>query len=424
MKQNTKRHIAALLAAVLAASACLAFVSCDGDTPSSTTESTPLATLPPDNNTTTTGGDPIATTTTSEVPVATTTNGGTVVVPPVGNYTNPLTGEPTDNNVANTRPLAIVVDNNLNSHPNQTGLDQADILYEALVAPGITRFLAVYSDYTKVDSVCNIRSGRDYHLDWAAYHNAVLMCHGASNTINYDFYTLALERLGSRWGFVDTQFEYYFSSTEAGMKYGTIANWDERLDLRYDTLFKPAAFDMLLKSTSSHFISKAGGTMTGAAKKSLQFVPYGTQKDMTGASSATNVNLSFTCQGAVGSEKVSFSYNADLDKYLRYQEGKPHVDSETNQQLNFTNVIVLLTDVECVSTGISNDPYMTLVDTRNTSGLGYYFYGGKVIQIRWFSDGNILSLVDPLNNDLTLATGNTYIGYLDSALVANGQFWN
>jgi hypothetical protein len=328
------------------------------------------------------------------------------------------------NDLSNLRPLAIVVDNNTAALDNQTGLDQADVLYEALAAPGITRFLAVYADYTLVDSVCNIRSGRDYHLYWAAQHNAVLMCHGASNTDNYDFYQLAVDRLGSRWGFIDTQFEYFFSSTEAGVKYGTIGNWGDRFDLKYDTIFKPAALTALLNSTSSHFTSKANGTMKGYAKEALKFVSYGTEKDMTGASAANTVNLNFTCKGSAASEKVSLVYDSTTNKYLRYQDGAKHVDAETGAQLSFTNVITLVTSVECVETGISNDPYMTLVETKSLTGLGYYFHGGKVIQISWYSDGNSLSLIDSLGNDLKLATGNTYIAYLDSAIVNNGAFWN
>jgi hypothetical protein len=136
------------------------------------------------------------------------------------------------------------------------------------------------------------------------------------------------------------------------------------------------------------------------------------------------INLSFTCQGSTAAEKVSFAYDAATGKYLRYQDGAKHVDSETGAQLAFTNVVTLITSVECVETGIANDPYMTLVETKNLNGLGYYFHNGKVIQIKWYSDGNNLTLIDALGNDLTLATGNTYIGYLDSALVANGQFWN
>lgn len=100
------------------------------------------------------------------------------------------------------------------------------------------------------------------------------------------------------------------------------------------------------------------------------------------------------------------------------------MDSETNKQLSFTNVITLFTDVENVKSGISSDPDMTLVETRG-SGTGYYFYGGKVIQITWRSDGDTLTLTDPLGSELKLATGNTYIGYLDNDYIYGGTtFWS
>ncbi len=426
MKQIMKRRVAAALAALVAASMCTMFAGCDGGVTNTTTGS--VNTLPPDTTTTesstteTTASD----TTESSTTETTTNNGGSVVIPQ-GKYTNPLTGEPTVNDVSNLRPLAIVVDNNSAALNNQTGLDQADVLYEALVAPGITRFLAIYSDYTLVDTVCNIRSGRDYHLDWAAQHNAVLMCHGASNTENYDFYQLAVDRLGSRWGFIDTQFEYFFSSMEAGVKYGTIANWGDRSDLKYDTLFKPDALNSLLgakNSGDSKFAVVANGSMNGYAKQSLKFVSYGSEKDMTGASAATNVNLRFTCTGSSASENVSFAYDAATGKYLRSQDNVAHVDAETGKQLAFTNVLTLITEAECVDTGISYDPYMTLVESRNPNGIGYYFHDGKVISIKWYADGSNLSLYDPNGNELTLATGNTYIGYLDQGLLSGGQFWN
>ena len=102
----------------------------------------------------------------------------------------------------------------------------------------------------------------------------------------------------------------------------------------------------------------------------------------------------------------------------------PHVDTETGKQLSFTNVITLFTDVETVETGISNDPTMTLVETRG-SGIGFYFYGGKVINIEWESNGADLILTDPNGDELELATGNTYIGYLDNDyLYNNSSFWD
>ena len=432
MKKETKKILFAFLTLLLTVALCVALVGCNKK-PGETTESssTPLGTLPPEDGSSTTGGDGSSTpSNTTASGTTATTNGGAVEPPLTGDYTNPLTGQPTNNNLANTRPLAIVVDNVANSYARQTGLDQADVLYETLVAPGITRFLMVVADYTKVDSVCNIRSGRDYHLDLAAFHNAVLMCHGGSVTNNYDFYQLVENRLGNKDRIINTLYEAWFCQAESGAKYGTIAHRGERKDLQYDTLFKPAALTALLNSKNSseakyqaRFV-RAGGSMDGAATQSLKFVAYGTSKSMAGASNATNVTLHFTCQGATGTKLVSFQYSSAMDKYLRSQDGTAHVDAETGKQLAFTNVIVLFTDVWNVETGISNDPNMARMTTRG-SGIGYYFYGGKVINITWSSLGNGLTLLDSNNNELQLATGNTYIGYLDSGYIANGTpFWN
>ncbi len=422
MRQIMKKRVAAALAAAMAVSMCTMFTGCDNTT-STTVNSTPFATLPTESTTAST--DNSTTDATADTSTTDTTSGGTVTPPVTGDYINPLTGLPTENDLSNCRPLAIVVDNISAAHANQTGLDQADILYEALTAPGITRFLAVYADYTAVDEVCNIRSGRDYHFNWAEQHNAVLMCHGGSITDHYDFYQLAVDRLGSRWGFVDTQQEYFFNSIEAGVKYGTIDNFDERVDLKYDTLYNPDALNALLSSTSNKFVTLGGGTMEGTAKTVFNVTPYGQKKDMTGASVANTVNLKFSAQNTALSENVSFTYDAESGKYLRYQDGEKHVDAETGKQLAFTNVVTLITDVKCVETGIAQDPYMTLVETKNPNGLGYYFYDGKVIQINWYSTGNELILLDPNGDELTIAAGNTYIGYLDRSLIASGNpFWS
>lgn len=412
MKKATKRLVAAALAALVATSALT------GCNKNDTDESTgPIMTLPSD----TTGTGETTDTNGGTTDTSSTNQGGTVVQPTKG--FNVLTGEPAVNDLSYKRPIAIVVDNNTLSYANQTGLGDADILYETLVAPGITRFLMVTSDYTQLDSVCNIRSGRDYHLDLAAFHNAVLVCHGGSITANYDFYSLAKERYGSRWGYVDTMFEKWFSVDAYGEVYGTIANYGDRVDLKYDTIFKPNAMTALVEGESK-FVKEGQGSLVGYAKESLKFVDYGTTKDMSGASTANNIDLRFKCQGSSNVKSVSYKYDSATGKYLRNQDGVAHTDSVTGEQLAFTNVITLFTNVKAVSTGIANDPSMTLIDTKG-SGVGYYFNGGKVINIKWTSNGADLILTDPNGDELELATGNTYIGYLDLSYLSGGtSFWN
>lgn len=427
MKFKAKKALSASMALLMTTSVCSMLASCDN---TSTEETTTLGTMPPvetttgaitpDETTTVATGNSTPAETTTAATTAT-QQGGTQVETPVGDYTNPLTGEPTTVNLSGQRPLAIVVDNVEASYANQTGLTEADVLYETLVAPGITRFLMLIADPYSVDSVCNIRSAREYHLDFSAYHNAVLMAHGGAYNDSYDFYQDAKDRLGSRYGFIDTCQEPHFNQLTNGELYGTIANEGDRADLQYDTVYKPDALKALLTSKYSKFT----GGFDGSAKQSLQFVEYGTDKSMAGASDAKNIALEFTADGAAGAKLVSYKYDAASNKYLRYQDGKAHVDgqSKTREQLAFTNVITLFTDVDVVSTGIKNDPYMTEIDVVGT-GTGYYFYGGKVINITWKATSTKLTLTDALGNELKLATGNTYIGYLDDSYAQQGKFWN
>ena len=50
---------------------------------------------------------------------------------------------------SNPRAVAVMV-NNITAARPQRGLSQADILVESKVEGGITRFMAIYSDYSKV----------------------------------------------------------------------------------------------------------------------------------------------------------------------------------------------------------------------------------------------------------------------------------
>lgn len=357
------------------------------------------------------------------------------VDPPIGQYINPLTGLPTTSNLYNKRPVAIVVDNIDKSYAHQTGLNQADVLYEALVAPGITRFLMVVADYSTISPVCNVRSARKYHMDLAANHNSVLVAHNGE-TWN-DFVTVAAQRLGGGWstvynknlfGYVNTKEEYAFGTKEGGAKYGTIKYYTQtyasRVDLKYDTLVTASALSATFGSKTSLF-SLAGGTINGQTTQSLKFVTYGTQKNMDGAYAASRVDLHFTMDNYQGSKDVFYVYDSASGKYLRYQDGSAHVDSQTHIQLSATNLITLFTDVTNNKSGLQEDPNVTSMVTTG-SGTGYYFHGGKCIAINWSKPtwNSPLMLTTSNGTELTLACGNTHIAYLDNSNTATAVTFN
>ena len=64
-----------------------------------------------------------------------------------GKVQSDLTGEWVDPEVNQNRPIAIMI-NNIGEAMPQSGIGQADVIYEMVVEGGITRLMAVYSDYS------------------------------------------------------------------------------------------------------------------------------------------------------------------------------------------------------------------------------------------------------------------------------------
>lgn len=413
MKKELKQILLMILTIAIVASFCAAVVSCGGSSNKQTTDEGGLTLKPSATETTSTAATtaPVSTTTENSGTSTDTAVETTKPITPVetGTYTNPLTGLKTSvTDPSDKRPVAIVVDNISTAYKNQKGLYQADILYEALVAPGITRYLAIIEDYESVKDICNVRSGRDYHIDIAQGHNAILVCHGGSINEKYDFYQLVVKRLGSRYSFIDTKDEYVTGTEEGGKKYGTIQNYKSRSDIAYDTVVNGSALKIMVTGKSSKF-AKSGAVYTGAPNG----FKFGTSSASSSSISAKTVTVQFTMDNNTSTKDVTFTYDSASDKYIRSQIA---VNGLSGEELSFTNVIFLGVKVT-QGNGTAEDPRMALIDV-NGSGKGYYCYGGKMVAIKWTktADG-ALKLMTESGEELTLSAGNTYIGYLEKDYV-------
>ena len=420
MKKELKQILLMILTIAIVASFCATAISCGGSGNKQTTEEGGLTLkpsttdIPSPPETTTSSTSPVSTTTeisetTTEKPIETTKP---ITPPETGTYINPLTGLKTSvTDPSNKRPVAIVVDNISNAYKNQKGLYQADILYEALVAPGITRYVAIIEDYESVKDICNVRSGRDYHIDIAQGHNAILVCHGGSITNNYNFYQLVISRLGSRYAFVDTKDEYVTGTEEGGKKYGTIQNYKSRSDLLFDTVVNGSALKIMVTGKSSRF-AKSGAGYTGAPNG----FKFGTSSAVASNISARTVKVDFTMDNNESKKEVTFNYDAASGKYIRSQVEIKGTNI-SGEELSFTNVIFLGVGVT-QGKGPKEDPKMAFVNVKG-AGKGYYCCGGKMIAINWTKTANgALILTTENGAELTLAAGNTYIGYLEKGYVS------
>src|SRR6478672_8231162 len=94
-------------------------------------------------------------------------------------YYSPLTGEKVDDKFKSTKPTtAIMIENSPDARP-QSGIKDAEVVYEAVAEGGITRFLALYQQNAP-ETIGPVRSIRMYYVDWLTPFNASVAHVGGS----------------------------------------------------------------------------------------------------------------------------------------------------------------------------------------------------------------------------------------------------
>lgn len=106
-----------------------------------------------------------------------------------GDNRNIFTGElVTDTAVLQRRPLAIKISNNPPTYARpQSGIGQADIVYEHVTEANITRFTAIFYSQTPED-VGPVRSARLIDKELPAMYDAVLVMSGSHELISQRLY--------------------------------------------------------------------------------------------------------------------------------------------------------------------------------------------------------------------------------------------
>lgn len=318
-------------------------------------------------------------------------------------YINTLTGLYTNFDAANLRPVAAVVDNSSGALPHQSGLIGADIIYETVTSPGTTRFLAIYSDYREMPDVCNLRAARAHDVKIAAMYNAVVISHGGHTDKNpeYDFFAALGELYGDKSASVNSQRDLAWTAQNAE-KFGTVRYFENgyRNDLKYETVLTSSAIEYAAEQRDIF-----GGTAENPIKIS---------SGAAAGENASGVTISFSASGLYSplEKKVSLRYSLSDGMYLRFEDGRPHVDSQSGEQLKFSNVIVLKTDIKYIEGDSDIDPLTADVSVYG-SGTGYCLCGGKCATLVWVNtkDGG-MKLYTP-SGELELPAGNTYVAFVD-----------
>lgn len=307
-----------------------------------------------------------------------TETGDTVVKQKEYNY---LTGMPFAEGADKTaRPIAVMINNLKIAHP-QSGLTSADIIYEAVTEGGITRLMAVYSDIEKIEKVGPVRSARDRFVEMMLPLNAIYVHIGSS--------TSATKMLN-----------FYSYQDIDGIYLGSLA-FEQNSELAKTKGPEHSWF------TNKNLI-RAGIEKNSIATKNnfypaFEFTEYGKDARLPAGGNASTVSYAYSSYA-----DVSFSYDSSSGKYVKNAFGVPHMDADTNTQLSFDNVIVMVTDV-----GIQEENGV-LAQIDMSEGTGYYFFGGKYEEITWEKGEpeQPLMLYAKNGDVLKVNTGKSYVGIL------------
>lgn len=295
---------------------------------------------------------------------------------------NLLTGlEDMSEKGAGKRPVAIMV-NNVEPAMPQYGVEAADVIFEIPVEGDLTRFMAMYADYTKVPEICPIRSCRYYFPVMSEGFDAFYVHWGMDPSIEDHINGMNLDRFDG----MANPYDLF------GRDQGRL---DEGYSLEHTATFDGPKFTQILEK-EDYRLELNEGYKDSAFKFNKKVKP-------AGEDACTQVDLDFGAQGS------TFTYDAENDVYLKQINGMNQIDAKTQNQLGFTNLVVLETSIE-----VRPDGNHKKIDIfGNDESVGYYISNGTMKKIHWKKDGvkGRLKFFDEEGKEVKLNKGKTYIAF-------------
>jgi len=283
-----------------------------------------------------------------------------IIIGEITGNINILSGLDLSDKVLNSRPMAVMVENNTPARP-QSGLIYADVVFEVVDEGGITRFVAVYSSYD-ANLIGPVRSARPYYAEIAASFDPVYVFWGTHPT----FYKV-IENLG-----LDYLTPLGDDTGNSSVTSNFVDPWNpgEGVDaIRDGTRQRP--HNAYVRIPRMKEIAEKLGYSLEGGQSSFRFKEDASESER---GNITDITINFSDPLF----KVAFKYDSKTNTYLRYCGGQPSNDRETGKQITVNNVIVLLTDIV---KSASAEGHMLVRTTQ--SGNAYYFLDGIVIEGTW-----------------------------------------
>lgn len=301
----------------------------------------------------------------------------TAVPEPVLPTTWPLTGVEAE--VADRPAVAVKIENTSSARP-QSGLEDADVVWETIVEFEVSRFIAVFHSKTP-DEIGPVRSARPMDIAIVEPLDGLFAFSGAQR------------RMVTRLGRSDAIQLISNDAGDGGMY---------RVRTRAAPHNVYASVDTFLKEAKDGL---------GAPVEQFAFArSLDEATAVTDGAETGSVSLRMSAAA-----RPSWSWSADHDAWLRFENGAKH-SSAAGKQLKATNVVVI--EAKQVDSGMDAQGGAMVPDYKlaGERGKALVATGGKTIEARWAKGGSAkpmrLETVD--GEPLTLAPGNTWVELVPS----------
>ena len=327
------RNFALTKSFLLGVSGLLFVVACGGS--QETSVNTTSTSLPPSTLPSTTSSVVEVTTSTEAVIATTTTIDPKEWVGPK----HPLTGLPALEGIVPRPALAVKIGNNdFNSLPHE-GLAEADIVYEALIEAGKTRFLGIYQS-SLPERIAPVRSARSTDISLIGNLSNPHFAYWGSN-----------EGVGVEVEEAERSGTFVRQSAEVNSS-GAFSRDPSRGNSPYDGVLNPA-----------YLIGDV------PASAPIAVFDYGALP----VTAVSTFGLRWETDGRV----VEYLWDQQSSKWKRFQDGSPMIDSN-GIQLDSENIVLLYVDYSR-SNADPNSP-----QAQSTgSGDGWLLRNGKIVGITW-----------------------------------------
>ncbi len=254
-----------------------------------------------------------------------------------------------DKVMTSDRPIAVMIDNDADYKGPQAGLENAFMIYEAVVEGGNTRMMALYKESffgeeTPADRrVGPVRSSRHYFLDFAIENDAIYAHCGWSPRAQSEISSRGVNNINGLY-----ESAPFYRNSEYNNTWHNLYTDFARLDTAAD----------------SHGYRRETSATYNYLKN------YAVPED---GAAATNITIPYAqCN-------IKYSYNEETGLYERIRRGSAHT-MQSGEKINVTNIIIL----EMQNVNLNDGEGKGRQDLYDTgSGKGKFITGGKAIDITW-----------------------------------------